>query len=159
MADELTETYSVEPEIAAHYVRRLEANIDVASKQLTSTSIWLSASLLAINGAAAVAAIQAMDHFHRDIRVAIILFGSGVIFALLSGAAIQAFCQLVSGPLDALLLVWKKIEVRGDVSLLELQSAGKGVTRITWWSFVCPLLGWVSGIAFIAGGWILAGAL
>ena len=69
--------------VAEHQIGRLERFESGASDQLVKMSVWLTASLLAINSGGALAALNVAEHFEFPTPAAL-LFGIGI---LLQGCA------------------------------------------------------------------------
>jgi len=140
------------------YAQRILTRIDYlqgfAAEQVASTAKWLTASLLAINGAGALAAVN--DLKDGGSWLAALLFTLGVISALLSATAIQEVYNNSSDPLMENDNYWIQVAVSGYRDPDEedsLQAASTAAMRL---ARVPPILGWISGLLFLAGAVLLA---
>ena len=120
-------------------------------EQHTEMFKWLIASLLAINGAAAVAMINAheISAVHRVWAGA--CFIVGIFFAMVVAVVAQALSAKYLNPLQKLKGYWLTAEIDGtrDESLEEnLQGELLRSIRLGW---IAPTLGWISGIFFALG--------
>jgi hypothetical protein len=146
---------AVTREVAEHEARRLERSSSASTEQLLKMSGWLTASLLAINGAGALATLNAAPSAN-DLTIPGLLFGSGILMAMLSAVAIQAFQGAVAGPLDALINYWRGAQIYGERDIQIEVELRKPIDKINRFSFVPPAIGWMSGLLFMTGAITLA---
>ena len=144
-----TETKQAKAYASAKLVR-VHRSIANTSEQYVANSKWLTASLLAINGAGAIALLNG-GHSPRDMIAAGLLFVGGLVFALLGAAAIQDIAGRVMPRLYAAEDYWNGVSVDGCRDEQREAELTANVDKAYRWSWLPPLLGWLSGLAFIAG--------
>jgi hypothetical protein len=140
---------------AERVLTRVDRHSGFAWEQVASFAKWLSASLLAINGAGGLAAL-ALVRDHGGSVLPPVLFGLGMLLALLSGTALQEIYNNLAEPLLEHDNYWTSVVIDGvrDGDIEEkLEAETKKGRRF---SYIPPLLGWCSGISFIAGSIALA---
>lgn len=140
--------------IADHMVRRLEGSSDHAVDQMVKVSGWLNASLLAINGAGAVTSVNVAGRI-GNVELPAALFALGIIFALLSAVTIQGLAELAIQPIENMIAFWNDVGLTGNYDENIEQQARKGMDKVDRWRWICPALGWVSGVLFLIGGTVL----
>ena len=119
--------------------------------QHTEMFKWITASLLAINGAAAVAMIgaDAINAVHKICAGA--NFVVGVFLAINIGVAAQLVSARGLKPLQELKGYWIAVEIDGErIEDLE-NTLHDNLRKSMRWSWIVPALGWVSGIFFAVG--------
>ncbi|MEO7383908.1 MAG: hypothetical protein ABIU18_03155 [Novosphingobium sp.] len=124
--------------------------------QHTELFKWITASLLAINGGAAVTILgsNTVDAAHK-IGVGA-NFVVGIFFALIVGVAAQLLSARTLQPTQALIGYWITVEIDGNrKDDLEVQ-LGNDLRQSVKWSWVVPALGWMSGLFFAVGLVIIA---
>jgi hypothetical protein len=136
--------------VAEHQIGRLERFESGASDQLVKMSVWLTASLLAINSGGALAALNVAEHFEFPTPAAL-LFGIGILLALLSGVAIQGFQSKAAQPLEELLLYWRGVQISGVEDIERAVELAKPLITLNRFAFIPPTIGWFSGLAFFVG--------
>ena len=128
---------------------RLDRHQSFSWEQLSSFAKWLTASLLAVNGAGGLAALTLLKEGGSSVPGA--FFGTGLLLALLSGAALQEIYNRISIPMIDQDNYWTSVVIDGtrdcDIEA-DLDSQTKTIMRF---AFIPPTLGWGSGISFIAG--------
>jgi hypothetical protein len=140
---------------AALKVSRLERSIDKVDGQFISVSGWLSASLFALNGGGALAAVGAAETIDQP-GWPIGLFGLGLIFAMLSGVLVQHFTSSSSPQAEAMLRFWHAVARSGSADWEVMSGKMRALQRLERWFWTAPFTGWISGILFIIGGGALA---
>jgi hypothetical protein len=136
--------------LAAHQVARLEKMSASGTEQLLKTSGWLTAALLTINGAGALATLNAVARIDAPLFPAL-AFGAGMLFVLLNGVAVQTIHSISAGPLEHLMAYWRAVEILGRYDEEEEEKFNRPITRIFRLAWVPPTLGWISGICFFTG--------
>lgn len=161
MSDELKGHWGQEhpPEFQRALAERILARIDqqqqFAFDQVGSMAKWLMASLLAVNGAGAIAAMNAVDT-GKGHWAAGLIFALGVGSALMSGVAMQDVYNAIPEPLLMQDNYWTGVSVTGERDA-DVEEEHKTATAKTLrFRLVPPLLGWISGLLFIAGAITLA---
>ncbi|HEY0147942.1 MAG TPA: hypothetical protein VGB70_02965 [Allosphingosinicella sp.] len=140
---------------AERLLTRLDRNQGFSWEQVASFSKWLTASLLAVNGAGGLAALSLLKEGGGSWLPAV-LFGVGLLMALLSGTALQHFYNAMAMPLLDHDNYWTTVLIDGvrDGHLEEkLQAQSDKSQRF---SAIAPGFGWCSGLSFIAGSIALA---
>jgi hypothetical protein len=84
---------------AERLLTRLDRNQGFSWEQVASFSKWLTASLLAVNGAGGLAALSLLKEGGGSWLPAV-LFGVGLLMALLSGTALQHFYNAMDNGLN-----------------------------------------------------------
>jgi hypothetical protein len=153
--DTVAREIAVTRQVAEHEALRLERALSGSTDQLLKMSGWLTASLLAINGAGALATLNAAPNAN-DLTIPGLLFGGGILTAMLSAVAIQSFQEAVAGPLDALINYWRGAQIYGERDTLVEEELRKPLNKVNRFSFVPPAIGWLSGLLFFAGAITLA---
>lgn len=145
-------------EFNKRYAQRVLTRIDhlqgFAAEQVASTAKWLTASLLAVNGAGALAAVNALKD--GGAWLPSLLFTLGIISALLSATAMQEIYNNTSDPLLSHDNYWIQVADNGYRDPNEedsLQAASTAAMRL---ARMPPILGWISGLLFLAGAVLLA---
>jgi hypothetical protein len=141
--------------VAAFKKARVERGVELATGQLVSVSGWLSASLFAINGGAAVTTFGITDKLD-DSFSPLIFFGAGLLCALLSGVVIQWFLSRSLAPAEDLLTLLNDAESTGAIDGTEFNTVLGQVNSISRWNWIAPAVGWVSAALFLVGATILA---
>ncbi|WP_168846967.1 hypothetical protein [Sphingomonas sp. S2M10] len=154
----MIEGSEVEPipsKLADHFAKRLEGTSAQQVTHLMESSKWLSASLLVINSGAAVFTLQGVEKLGSP-WLPIVLFGLGILLSLLNAVLIQEFVQSGLPSLEALIAFWRRAEIDGEFDRAELQSLKAGIAKVNRRSFLPPLVGWFSGLAFVTGGLVVS---
>ena len=136
--------------LAAHQVTRLEKMSASSSEQLIKVSGWLSAALLTINGAGAIATLNIATKLTTPIYPAG-AFATGILLILLNGVAVQGLASLFVSPLERLMAYWRAVEVIGHYDEGEEEQFRRPVERLQRFSWIPPALGWASGVCFFGG--------
>lgn len=140
----------VDKALAARALGRIDRMQGFVSDQVSSMAKWLMASLLALNGGGALAALNASGK--TDVGwIPGILFLLGIATALLSGVAMQEVYNAYPEKLLENDMYWTVVSIGGERNEeheTELKGALTGLARF---HFVPPLLGWVSAMLFLAG--------
>jgi hypothetical protein len=140
---------------AERVLTRVDRHHSFSWEQVASFSKWLTASLLAVNGAGGLTALGLLKDGGGSWSASI-LFGIGLLMALLSGTALQHFYDAVAAPILKQDNYWTTVLIDGvrDSEVEEqLEAETKKALRF---AYVAPVLGWCSGISFIAGSGALA---
>jgi hypothetical protein len=96
---------------AQRVLTRIDRQTTFSAEQVGSMGKWLMASLLAVNGAGALAALNTNDPSNT---LSSIFFGIGVIFALLSGVAMEETYNRISLLLFEYDEYWMPVTVHGQ---------------------------------------------
>ncbi|MGB3738253.1 MAG: hypothetical protein WA948_02755 [Pontixanthobacter sp.] len=136
-------------------IRRAEIRIDhyklhfnIVAGQMTGLSKWLTASLFAINSAGIVTIISNSDKIH-NLKIVGCLFVIGLLFALLNAAINQEIYNRLSEPLTEMIGYWGEVSISGQSDPNKLTAIDAKMTKLHEWSWLGPLFGWASGLAFI----------
>jgi hypothetical protein len=152
------ETAVVVPEMAAQVANRFEFSVNQVGDQLVKSSGWLTATLLAVNGGAALAVLQG-ESLRSGATSSLWWFGAGLLFAMLNAFSIQTLASKSLRPLVELHLFWVRASLDGEYDRSALTIAERTLSRITRWAFVPPLIGWFSAACFVGGGMIFMRSL
>lgn len=134
--------------LAARVVTRIDRHQSFVADQVSSMAKWLMASLLGINGAGAIAVLNAAKE-STDLAIPGLLFVLGTGAALLSGVTMQKFYNGVSEPLLAQDSYWTEVAIRGTRSVSTEQENSESFTKSHRLAFLPPTLGWISGFLFL----------
>lgn len=140
---------------AEHALVQVRGHQRFGAEQVASMAKWLTASLLAVNGAGAIAVFN-RTHSVDHPTSAGVLFTLGIGFALLSGTALQELYNRVSTPLHELDSYWTGVSITGVRDETQEKSLNGLLDAINRFAFIPPLLGWFSGFLFLAGAILLA---
>ena len=141
--------------LAERILKRIDQHQQFVFDQVGSMAKWLMASLLAVNGAGAIAAMNAVDS-GKGHWAAGLLFAVGVGCALMSGVAMQDVYNAIPEPLLTQDNYWTGVSITGerDGGVEELHKTA--TAKMLRFRLLPPLLGWISGLLFIAGAITLA---
>lgn len=118
-------------------------------------SKWLTGSLFAANSAGMITILNTADKLVMP-AVPGCLFAAGLIFALLSGTAIQEIYNRLSEPLGELIEYWAEIEAGAPINTERQNDLIDRVRTIQKWGWAAPVPGWISGLLFVGGGFAIA---
>lgn len=142
---------SVELKVASRTLTNIDRHYKFIAEQVASFAKWLTASLLAVNGGGVLAALDAIKEKH-DTTLPAGLFIAGIIFALLSGAALQEVYNQVSNNLETAYQYW--CNVKEGLSPRDAEQETKINKAENFWNRIAiipPILGWISGALFLTG--------
>ncbi|MCA1652710.1 MAG: hypothetical protein ABR588_10660 [Sphingomicrobium sp.] len=149
-----------EPDISDHTVAeiqliKLDRYHSFVNEQVAAQSKWLTASLLAINGAGGLATLEVIKAGHTAFLSGS-MFLAGLTAALLSGTALQEVYNRSSGLYDEAFGYW--LAVKHGQSRIESEESDRSdrAGKINRWNFLPPLIGWISGLLFLCGSITLA---
>lgn len=152
-SDELVEADRLTA-VGARYEAEFIAKIrDSSIEQGSSTSKWLSASLLAINGAGALAAFNAFERLETTSSAA--LFLSGTVAALASGWFNQTFAFDQLANMNRIHGFWIRTAETGLLDLDEQIAMRPVLEEMTARGKRGPRAGWASLVAFLAASALL----
>lgn len=145
----------IDPKLLAERIHtRIDRQQSFVGDQVASMAKWLMASLLAVNGAGALAVANGLAS-NPDAWIAGLVFAFGTAAALLSGAAMQEVYNAYPEPLLEMDNYWLSVASSGErdseaesIHETKIASAGK-------FSFLPPAFGWVSGLLFLTGALML----
>lgn len=140
---------------ALRALARIRDQETFAAEQVASMAKWLTASLLAVNGAGAIAVFNRAGAVNHS-SAAGILFMLGIAFALLSGTALQEFYNREGDPLLALDKYWTRVSLTGVRDEEAEKNLRLPIDTLNRFAFIPPLFGWISGILFLVGAVLLA---
>jgi hypothetical protein len=155
MTEKKSENMEIARQFCQYEAERLERSLTGSTEQLIKMSGWLTASLLAINGAGALATLNVLSQT-RDLSLSGLFFLGGIVLALLSAVAIQSFQDKVFQPLAALIRYWREAQITGVRNESEEQQLREPINKLNKWGFVPPVIGWLSGFSFVIGALTLA---
>lgn len=141
--------------IAEHNIGRYERYDQILSDQITKTSGWLTASLLAINAGGALAALNAAERGPAATGPALV-FGMGILTALLSAVTMQEFLIKMTGSVEQCLSYWRRVQISGVHDEQEARQVQEALKQTKKRRHIAPVIGWVSGIHFFIGAGLLA---
>jgi hypothetical protein len=141
-----------ERENAKRVLERIDRQSVFVAEQVSSMAKWLSASLLAVNGAGALATLNA-EKFNS--YQSSLIFVVGVVLALLSGAGLQEIYNRLSEKLHDFDVYWTRVMLGSQRKPEEETSLEKAVGAINRWAAAPPILGWLSGVAFLVAASLL----
>ena len=133
-----------------HAQRRLETGSAQATEQMISLSKWLTASLLALNGAGALFTMNALDRLDYPLLPAG-LFAAGLLLSMGSGVANQSISSRGVNAAEPLIALYNAADLSGQIDVEEEILLIAGLQKSTRYSWLGPILGWVSALAFAAG--------
>jgi hypothetical protein len=142
-------------QFAERVLTRIDRMQAFTSEQVASFSKWLTASLLAVNGAGGLASLNLLQR-SSDAWLAAMMFGLGIVLALCSGTILQEIYNRATPPLLDQDNYWATVSIDGvrDGDLeAQLEEQSRKPLRFSW---APPLLGWLSGFSFIAGAVAMA---
>ncbi|WP_147373702.1 hypothetical protein [Hephaestia caeni] len=120
-------------------------------EQSTSSYKWLNASLLAVNGGAALSIISSEEFSYTSREGAVVAFLAGILFALLGARIGQHFAHKSIPHVQEFSAYWLRVAVRGerdeDIEN-EIHGQMQQSARFGWTAQAC---GWVSIVAFVIG--------
>jgi hypothetical protein len=135
---------------------RADRQTGFAADQVASMSKWLMASLLAVNGAGALAAINSQT---TAAWWPAALFGLGMVFALLNGVVLQEIYNNSANELFESDKYWTDVSIHGVRDALIEEKLLESAKNVMRYSYLSPLAGWVSGVLFLLAGGLLSTAL
>ena len=150
-AEDSSELVEIVPEMARHFAARLEFSMNQVAEQVVKSSGWLTATLLAVNGGAAIALLQNSELAVRGAHC-LWWFGAGLLCAMANAFSIQTLASRILRPLAELHLLWARASIDGEYDTAALAQAEAKVTRISRWRFIPPAIGWFSAACFAVGG-------
>ena len=138
-------------ELAASILRNFENSQSLIFDQQVDLFKWLTASLLLLNGGAATAVLS-NSQVDLDYKLAAcVVFGVGVLFALLIAVVAQKRGQVAIKPFSELIGYWMTVRadgIRGEELEIELNGKLADSVKNSW---IVPAIGWFSALAFICG--------
>lgn len=140
--------------LGRHQAARLEKGAEQINGQIVSVSGWLSASLFAINGGAALATLSAFDRLDAP-RWALSAFAAGLMAAMLSGVLIQQILGAMSAPVEALIQYWREAEATGQADGDAYDILARALNGVRRWQWTAPACGWLAAVLFLVGGAVL----
>lgn len=155
---EVGNTLNVEPAInsaadkerAVFRAERYKRNFEISVDQVTGLSKWLTASLFAANSGGLLTILNQSAKVPY-LTIAGGLFIIGLILALLSATANQEIYNRMSEPLADMISYWNEVSITGSQSADDYDAIEAKIINLKRWFWIGPLVGWFSGIAFIAG--------
>jgi hypothetical protein len=141
-----------ERENARRVLERIDRQSTFVAEQVNSMAKWLAASLLAVNGAGALATLNAAK---ATSYWPSIIFVVGVILALLSGAGLQEIYNRLSDKLHDFDVYWTRVMLGAQRNSEDESKLEHAVDSVTRWAAAPPVLGWLSGFAFLVAASLL----
>lgn len=143
--------------LAEREAARMEASRKFTEDQFSSMAKWLMASLLAVNGGGALAALN-IAKSTQMFWMPGALFGIGIGFAIFSGVAMQEAQGRYHPYIIELERYWATVAYTGQcVPDREVEIENK-IKRLSLLMRLPPIFGWVSGCLF-AGGMLALGII
>lgn len=130
-------------------VEILARNQAMIDGQLTSSSAWLSGSLFALNGGAAIALSQIVDRVQQP-RLSLALLIAGLFFALLSPVIIQFYAAQASPIVGSWILYYAGVAEGAEIDAEIENGFAHQISTLRWMTIASPAVGWVSGILFLS---------
>ncbi len=118
-------------------------------------SKWLTASLFAANSGGVLTILNTADKLSTP-EVSASLFASGLVFALISGTAIQEIYNQMSDPLADLVEYWAEVEAGLGIDIDKQNQILARLSKVSKWSWAAPVPGWISGLLFVGGAFAVA---
>lgn len=112
---------------------------------------WLTASLLAINGASALAVLTKAGEANFDAQTAGALFIGGIVLALFVGVASQRTNQAILPNLQEQLGYWLVVAHDGERVETREQELNDEMSSKMRLGVFTQVFGWLSGILFLGG--------
>lgn len=133
------------------YKRHFEISVD----QVTGLSKWLTASLFAANSGGLLTILnQSQKIAYLELSGGV--FIAGLVLALLSATANQEIYNRMSDPLADMISYWHEVRITGSQNKEEHDKIAARMTKINRWLWIGPIVGWLSGVAFITGAVTIA---
>ena len=123
----------------------------MALEQHSHSFKWITASLLAVNGGAAISVLNTSEIAVFWKILAGAWFSAGILTALLVGVVSQKINMQSVGPIQRSIGYWIGVVADGErVESFEgtLAAEAKAAQKFAW---LVPTLGWVSGLFFVIG--------
>lgn len=145
---------------SAEDIRRLAAvNLNVILSlqnrlldENSAASRWILASLLSINGGAAIAGISSNFVTLNGKFCGGVAFVFGIFFALILAYATTFSVKATTQPLVDLIDFWTTAAITGEVDRSDLSNKQQAVrSSVKPWSLICHLSGWLSLVSFTMG--------
>lgn len=135
--------------IARNMIERLDRFDRLASDQVVSQSRWLNASLLALNSASILGALQIAKGASLT---PVAFFVLGVIASLLSGVVLQEAYRIdYPKRIGRWGDYWYRVEQTGERDLDFETATRKSADRGSILDWLAPSLGWISGALWTTG--------
>lgn len=135
---------------AEHELNFVVKTREASMEQAASMAKWLLASLLAINGAGALATINALEKLAAP-ELPAALFVIGMLLTLLSATVIQRQNYAALPGINKMIGYWLSVIDDGEeFEPFQKQVQGE-ITAAMGWKWLGPSLGWVSAIFFVLG--------
>ena len=141
-------------------IRRLaEVNLNVILSlqnrlldENSSAFRWILASLLTINGGAAIGSISTEFVTIQGKFCGGVAFSSGIFFALMLAYVTTFSVKATTQPLVALIDLWTTAAITGEVDPSDLEAKQAEVrSSVKPWSLISHLFGWLSFFSFAIG--------
>jgi hypothetical protein len=148
-------TSSAESQRAEVRIELYKRHFEISVDQVTGLSKWLTASLFAANSGGLLTILN------QSQKVAYLglsggLFIAGLVLALLSATANQEIYNRMSDPLADMISHWHEVRITGRQNTEEHNAIAARMSKINRWLWIGPTVGWLSGLAFIAGTIVVA---
>lgn len=140
---------------ARRNLERVQRSTKLATEQGVSWAKWLTASLLAVNGAGALGVLNAADKLH-DPAFSGAVFVGGVLLALLSGWVLQLIYFQQIEFAESLEIFWERAVDTGLADDKEKQILEQRAREMRRWNWVPPAFGLCSALVFVAGAVVVA---
>ncbi len=149
---------TIDPRLAKVFADRAERLADFGNEQFMSASNWLMASNFAINAGALVAAFPLAKESGAA-KIALCLFGVGILSAMLNAFVIQQLHAARHEPSEERLKLMRRAEIDGEIDTPAIAEVEERINAIYRRSWLPPLFGWISALTFLIGGAVLAWSL
>ena len=132
-----------------------ERKYATAVEQVTNMAKWLTASLFAANSGGILTVLNTTEKLATP-QLPGSLFATGLVFALLSGTALQEVYNRLSDPFGELIVFWAEVEAGKNLDMAKQKELVDEINQISKFSWLVPVPGWISGLLFIAAAFAIA---
>lgn len=139
---------------AEKVLTRVARDQTFAAEQMAAFGKWLTASLLAVNGAGAIATLNAERVGQHDFWAGGVYI-AGVLFALLGAAGLQEVYDRRSKPLIEYDKYWLAVSFSGKRDEEAERALKDAIGAAGRFALLAQLLGWLSGLLFAIGSALL----
>ena len=141
---------------AGHEIDFLSKMRQASMDQSADAAKWLLASLLAINGGGAVAAVNSIEKLQIGVPAG--LFAAGIMLALASAVIIQSVGYRSLAPIQEAIGYWITVVDDGTQADEYEAKLKKRFLKLRWFGMLAPAAGWCSAGCFVCGALTLNNA-
>lgn len=157
--NERAATRALAREVGSRSVEMLQAGLTRVLTDMTATTRWILAALLALNGGAVL--LLANRHDGLDpaaLKLAMVLFVLGAVVAVLAALLGALAALAMSRALGEAISAWTQVATSGEISEEALNSAQRLRRRSAMWLLPAFLIGLASLTLFLLGATSIAQA-